>query len=283
MREENFTVRTMLPAELDIAVQWAEREGWNPGLQDARCFYAADPEGFFIGLLDDLPVACLSAVRYGETFGFMGFYMVEPEYRGRGYGQKIAQAGLRHLAGRSIGLDGVVAQQDNYRRAGFNWAYRNIRYCGLSGEPLQADEGVTPLAGVPFAEVAAYDREVFPAERRDFLRAWISQSCGTALGLVHDGALQGYGVIRQCCEGYKIGPLFADSPDLAEQLFRALSGTVPAGRNVYLDIPEINAAAVALVRRHAMEMVFETARMYLGDAPQIPLQRQFGVTSFELG
>jgi hypothetical protein len=33
---------------------------------------------------------------------------------------------------RTIGLDGVVDQQDNYRNSGFELAYRNIRQAGLS-------------------------------------------------------------------------------------------------------------------------------------------------------
>jgi len=30
-------------------------------------------------------------------------------------------------------------------------------------------------------------------------------------------------------------------------------------------------------------VVFETARMYKGPAPQLPVERIFGVTTFELG
>jgi hypothetical protein len=32
-----------------------------------------------------------------------------------------------------------------------------------------------------------------------------------------------------------------------------------------------------------MKMVFETARMYTGEAPALPMERLYGVTSFELG
>jgi hypothetical protein len=32
-----------------------------------------------------------------------------------------------------------------------------------------------------------------------------------------------------------------------------------------------------------MTMVFETARMYKGNRPDLPMARLFGVTSFELG
>ena len=51
----------------------------------------------------------------------------------------------------------------------------------------------------------------------------------------------------------------------------------------YLDTPHTNAEALALVRRHGMSAVFETARMYTGPAPSLPMARLYGVTSFELG
>jgi hypothetical protein len=45
----------------------------------------------------------------------------------------------------------------------------------------------------------------------------------------------------------------------------------------------MNPAAVALAERHRMTIVFETARMYIGRAPDVPMHRLFGVTTFELG
>ena len=88
---------------MQLLADWAAVEGWNPGLDDADCFYAADPDGFMIGLLDEEPIAALSTVRYGETFAFIGFYLVRPDYRGQGYGLQLWKAGLAHLQGRTIG------------------------------------------------------------------------------------------------------------------------------------------------------------------------------------
>ena len=45
-------MRRMTEADLKLALDWAAAEGWNPGLDDAHCFYAADPQGFFLGELD---------------------------------------------------------------------------------------------------------------------------------------------------------------------------------------------------------------------------------------
>jgi Acetyltransferase (GNAT) family len=86
MRDKGLVVRQMTEADLKLALDWAAAEGWNPGVHDAHCFYAADPEGFFLGRLDGVPVGCVSAVRYGTGFGFLGLYIVKAEYRGRGFG-----------------------------------------------------------------------------------------------------------------------------------------------------------------------------------------------------
>ena len=102
------------------------------------------------------------------------------------------------------------------------------------------------------------------------------------MAVVKDDGPAGYGVIRKCRSGYKIGPLFADNTQIAETLFTALTSNVP-GEPVFLDTPEVNPAAVELAERHHMSVVFETARMYSKGEPALPMNCIFGVTSFELG
>ena len=277
-------IRSMPLEEIDLALDWAAAEGWNPGLQDAVPFRAADPEGFLIGQIDDTPVAIISAVRYAESFGFIGFYIVHPAWRGQGHGRAIWQAAMARLTGRTIGLDGVPAQQDNYRRSGFEPAYRHVRYqgYGLATEG-SADPELADLRQVPPAELAACDRAGFPTAREAFLHAWIRQPRTRALGLLDQGRLVGYGVRRACRQGFKIGPLLAETSAGAERLFAALRADVAGEEPVFLDIPACHPAAVALVERHGWRPVFETARMYAGSTPQLDLARIYGVTSFELG
>ncbi|WP_239112451.1 GNAT family N-acetyltransferase [Halomicronema sp. CCY15110] len=274
----------MTREDLDLAINWAAAEGWNPGLHDADCFYAADPSGFFMGWLDDEPIAAISVVKYGASFGFLGFYMVRPEFRGRGYGWQLWQAGLATLKGRTVGLDGVVDQQSNYLKSGFQLAYRNIRYEGWGdGQVAPPPEAIVPLSSLPPAQIIEYDRPLFPDDRTAFLRCWLTQPESVALGYLEGQALVGYGVLRPCRQGYKIGPLFADTPAIADPLFQQLKAHVPAGEPVYLDVPEVNAAAVALAQRYGLTSMFETARMYLPAVPVLPCDRIFGVTTFELG
>lgn len=283
MPKSNYQIRAMTRQEVDIAIDWAAAEGWNPGLYDADCFYAADPNGFLIGLVGNEPIATLSAVKYGDSFGFLGFYIVKPEYRGKGYGIQIWNAGLAYLRGRTIGLDGVVAQQGNYRKSGFKLAYKNLRYQGTAGGYFPTDSGIVQLSTIPFDEIDAYDKPFFPRNRTQFLRSWIDQPQSTALGILRNRKLVGYGVMRICRSGYKVGPLLADSQELADHLFSALKTHAPESAPIFLDTPAVNSAAVDLVKQHNMTLAFETARMYIGKSPDLPVGRLFGVMTFELG
>ena len=281
----DLSIRVLPREEMKLILDWAAGEGWNPGLHDGECFHAADPEGFLLGERTGTPISCISVVTYPENFAFLGFYIVRPDFRGRGYGLKTWRAGLRRLAGYNIGLDGVVGQQRNYIKSGFILAWRNIRYAGAAPgrRPQARPHGkVAPLTRVSFADLQAYDRRHFPAPRPTFVHLWVTRPGTTGLAWVRDGRLAGYGVIRPCRNGFKIGPLFADDDAAAEALFEALAakaGTAPLS----LDVPEPNLAAVRLAERQGLKPVFETVRMYTGPAPDIALREVFGITSFELG
>jgi hypothetical protein len=282
VEETSLHIRPMRPEEIAIAADWAAAEGWNPGLADAQCFAAVDPQGFLIGELEGKPAATISCVNYDERFAFLGFYIVRPELRGQGHGLRIWNAAIAHAGARTIGLDGVVAQQDNYKKSGFVLAYPNIRYGGSLVFTAASPPRVIPLADVPFAAVEADDATVFPAARAAFLHAWLAAPGHVGRALVRDGRLSAWGVIRPCRSGCKIGPLVADDRTGAEAVFAALVAAVGSGE-VFLDVPSVNRDAVALAQTHGLEPVFETARMYTGAIRPLRLERVFGVTTFELG
>jgi len=281
---EEFQVRPMRKDEIDIPLDMAAEEGWNPGLEDGPAFYEADPGGFLAGEIDGKLINVISAVRYGEAFGFIGFYICKPEFRARGYGHLIWKRAMENLGTRTIGLDAVKEQTASYAEHGFRSVYRNVRHAGLSVCDTPMDPRLAPLGQGLFPAVRDYDRDFFPAPRTEFIRLWTAPMLETRRGFafVEDGSLKGYGVIRQCRDGYKIGPLFADTPDIADTLFRALAGQVK-GQMVVLDTPEPNAAALLLAETYELSPEFETFRMYRGLAPDLPLDQTFGITTFELG
>lgn len=280
----NYVIRRMTRPELDIALAWAKLEGWRPGLHDAEHFYSTDPTGFFVGLLDDEPIACISGVKYGDDFGFIGLYIVKPEWRKQGFGLQLWQTAMSYLQGRNIGLDGVIEQQHNYKKSGFNIACRHVRYQGSHNNAKPAAvTGIVAIDAVPFDELLQYDRRYFPTARAGFLQSWIKQKQGTALAMRAGNGITGYGVVRACDGGFRIGPLFANSYGDAERLLSALLSHIPQNSDFFIDIPEPNQDALKLVTGYGMQAVFETARMYTQENPAIDLNGLFAVTTLELG
>jgi hypothetical protein len=143
--------------------------------------------------------------------------------------------------------------------------------------------GLSEISKEDFELVTQYDSTVFPAERPGFLKKWLFMPESLSLKAENKENITGYGTIRLCRNGgFKIGPIFADNPQIAKNLFYKLIDRAE-GKMVYLDISEINAAAVEFVKDIGMKYSFETARMYNGGNPERRQEKVFGVTTFELG
>lgn len=278
----NYRISVMSQNEISTAINWARDEGWNPGIHDAAAFYQADTTGFLAGKYNDQIIATISAVKYGSDFGFIGLYIVKDTFRGKGFGFKLWEAAIASLSGRNIGLDGVLAQQDNYKKSGFKLAHRNIRFAGKSVKSTLPTRAIA-AEHIAFKDIEAYDSQFFPAERSAFLKHWIAPENSQTLAIVENSRILGYGSIRACDRGFKIGPLNAESSDIATELFLALTATIPEESEIFLDVPEPNKAAIALAQKFGMTPVFETARMYTKNFANLPLDKIFGITTFELG
>ena len=96
-----------------------EQQGWNGGVHDVETFTEVDPDAWIVAEIDARPVGIVLATRWNESQGWIGLYLVHPEFRGRGIGLELFRAALARLAPGSVGLDGDARQQANYRRSGF--------------------------------------------------------------------------------------------------------------------------------------------------------------------
>lgn len=277
-----LTIRRMAADDVGIALEWARQEGWNPGIHDHETFFMADPQGFFVGLVNDQPVAVGSAVRYGKDYAFCGLYIVHPEHRGCGYGMALTQERLEYCGERCTGIDGVLENVVIYQRIGYRKAHENARYQFTAGDRGTADSRLVPLASVPFGKILDYDRRCFPGPRDGFLRAWIEQPDSQGIASVRDGEVAGYAVRRRCHEGHKIGPLFADDLQTARGLLDACQLGVE-GELLIVDLVENQPGALVLAQEFGMEQTFATARMYRNGQPDVAMERVFGITTFELG
>lgn len=271
---------------LKTLVRWAEEEGWNPGLIDIEVFWKTDPDGYYGYYYNNELIAGGSIVSYDKLFGFMGFFIVKPEYRSHGIGRKLWYQRRDKLISRlnkgaTIGMDGVIAMQPFYNKGGFEIEFRDERHERI-GEGFEIDKSISSIEEKNFDSILSYDKKCFGFSRPQFLIPWLKQSTVKTFKYVEDKKLKGFAVIRKANKGYKVCPLFADNPEIAEELYKACLNSV-IGEPLYIDIPMINQEAVALIKKYNTTYVFECARMYYGKPPVIEINKVFGITTFELG
>lgn len=286
MIAEQLVFRNLTFSEFELLVQWAANEGWNPGLEDATVFWQTDPNGFYGYFEENRLIGGGSIVSYEGQFGFMGFFIVHPDYRSHGIGNtlwhKRRDALLQRLQpGSSIGMDGVVAMQPFYQKGGFEIAYRDERYV-RQGAAFPKNSFIYNCTMDDFEAIQKLDAECFGFDRIPFLKSWLFAYNAKAFQYKKENNLKGFAVIRQCQNGYKIGPLFAEDYKIAASLYEECLNSA-IGEEVYLDIPTTNLQAVELIKKYQATYVFECARMYYGTPPKTAVEKVFGITSFELG
>jgi hypothetical protein len=293
--------------EVVARVERAARAGWNPGLNDAMAFYATDPGAFLGYEVEGILEGTISAVRYSPDFGFTGLYSVTDAITCGSPGARLGVVHLlrmagKRLAGCGIATNGVVQKAQQYARMfGFTVGWDIIRHRGFIEDVPRAgghsvsksgcqtgSSPVQPADSVPFAELLAYDAAHFGACRASFLKQWIALPGHHALVYSekdggHAAIIRGFGVIRQCYEGWTVAPLFADNDEIADVLFRELVAATPPGP-VLLDLPPDNLAAAVLARRYKMTPWFvRTVRLYRDMDDTWPLDRIYGITTMALG
>ncbi|MEO0862565.1 MAG: GNAT family N-acetyltransferase [Pseudomonadota bacterium] len=263
-----------------MILDWAADEGWNPGLDDAEVFYAADPDGFFVAVDETgTPVAAISVVNHSAEFAFLGLYLVRPTHRARGIGFSLWKYATEHAKTRTIGLDGVEAQQANYQASGFVHFGGTTRFTGkVAGQrapeirPMRQDE-------VPAA--ITLEAEASGVRKPAYLQGWFSGTA-TRITIVFEthGHVRGLCTVRDCRFGPKIGPLIAEDTNVARRLLAHAATYFE--NSITLDVPGTSTELTRLCRQLGLEAGFKTARMYRGTAVTTT-HPNYAVASLELG
>jgi ribosomal-protein-alanine N-acetyltransferase len=287
-------IRPLEKADIPHVTAWARAENFAPGAGDIAIYRHTDRQGVWVGWLGREPVGCIAGVRYNAEYGFIGLYLVVPEQRGHGYGVQLWEHALEHLADLPcIGIEAAPDRLDDYARWGFEAASPTTRWQRLAGEDDPDLCGALPpglrlLQGkdIPAMAVQAYDAQREPSPRPHFLADWLQHPAGSVLALVDgDGRCHGFGRIRPCLlrkgEGWRIGPLLADSESLATLL---LQGLIQHHDGVVLiDTPGANPAAAPLMESLGFHPISRTVRMYRGAPPAVSLADVYGLACLELG
>ena len=227
---ETLQIRQMKSAEeFRAIVDFALREGWQPGMHDDEVYFPTYPTGFFIGELGGVGVSYVSVVKYGESFAHLGYYLVEKPHRGKGYGLKTFNVGLASLSENcNCSLNALADKVYLYERSGFQPAWEVNRYKfsasfathQLSEVDAPSTISILPSSLVEFEAISKYDAAAFGISRNAFLKNFLSTQDRHHFSAV-DGAGGVCGIVSvkkllNNDDGWRIGPLFADNALIAK-------------------------------------------------------------------
>ena len=295
--KENFSIRLISSNEIPDVTNWAMLEGFSPGYDDVSIYRNTDNQGLWVGCLDNKPIGCIACIKYNSSYGFIGLFIVKKEFRNNGYGVKLWKHALKYLKDVDcIGLEAAPNRLNDYKKWGFKKSSLTNRWKsnGFKDLPLSnfyKDQyhsfKVVPGSQISSEAVLIYDSQREPSPRPHFLNDWLCNSYGSVSALVdNNGMCHGFGRIRPCLlqnnnQGWRIGPLLADTPPLAELLIRKLVGSLDS--QILLDCSSLNPYANYLLSSLGFNEISTTYRMYKGPQPPISMNQVYGLACLELG
>ncbi|MBX9704429.1 MAG: GNAT family N-acetyltransferase, partial [Silvanigrellaceae bacterium] len=217
----------------------------------------------------------------------LGPFIVKKEYRNQGYGTQIWQSAMALIQDNpTIILHAVPLQIPRYQKQGFEsqyinqgWTLRNT--LSREKEPFTEAQSITP-EWLP--AVIHYDKTIFGASRKKLLTEVLKLSCVHSVLLDNEGQVTGFGLIRPCRDGYRVGPLFADTPEQAKQIFSYLIKMVDEDK-IIVDIPQKNPFSNLFVEYFGLKAISEgeTNAMLKGENIEQNFDKNYGVFSLEIG
>ena len=292
-----FSIRLISNNELEKVTNWAKLEGFAPGNDDISIYKNTDKQGVWVGCLNNIPVGSIACVKYNSSYGFIGLFIVKKQFRNQGYGVKLWKHAINYLRDIDcIGLEAAPERLNDYKKWGFKKSSITNRWklYGFSNLPkknfykdVYHNFKVVPGSDITSEAVLNYDSQREPSPRPHFLTDWLKNSFGTVSALIDDnGMCHGFGRIRPCIlqnnkKGWRIGPLLADTPPLAEILIRELVKGLES--EILLDCPGLNPYANYLLCNLGFNEISKTYRMYKGVQPPFPMNQVYGLACLELG
>ncbi len=291
-----LSIKPLCEGDIDFVTEIARKEGFAPGVGDLGIYQNTDKQGLWVGWLNDIPIGCIAGVRYNENYGFLGLFLVIEKYRGRGFGLQLWKKALDHLIDLPcVGLEAAPDRITDYSKWGFTISSKTTRWHWLGngkllGEDFNNDDlnDFTFVEGssIPSDSVEKFDEKRENTPRPHFLSDWLNHPAGKVIAIIDKKRrCHGFGRIRPCLlkngDGWRIGPLMADSPILLKILMKKLIDSHPG--LIIIDAPGLNKTASKIFKDFGFESESETFRMYRGYQPPVSMNDVYGLACLELG
>ncbi|ORX45530.1 hypothetical protein DM01DRAFT_1340043 [Hesseltinella vesiculosa] len=297
--------------------------GWNHGFDDKEArlvYFEMYRDGMLLGTIKDghgkeEVVGCVFACKHSDEVGYIGAFIVPPQYRLRGYGRILFKEAIQLLGScRFLGLDGKFEMFDAYQRSGFQPNTITLTYRGdiqksvvtplLQKLSNTQPSILTPLAIEHLDGLVQLEDKYTGMNRNAFWKAWIdlhSNDQAADLGragwvvLDDESTVTHFGTVRPSVRGFAV-VLYGKEIQVINQLLLHMANWVlaqllspswklPKDHQLAFNFNACasNPMAVALVESLGFDYVVSHARMWRGPAPILEPSGLFSLSTLTIG
>lgn len=297
----NLNAATITPRLKKYFLDVLVKENWTPGRNEINYYLACDPTALYLGTLNGKPVATAAGFKYECNYCHFGCYIVDKDYRDRGYGLKLTEACFEGSGPLDIySLQAVLDMVPKYEK------YFGVKRQWLTGRrALQISKVIPLLKEISSASdfhikrcgeeniraLSIYDAAVFGYKRQEFVKELLNDNIVRVAVDCYQNIV-GYAVAKSIAErpnSYKIGPVFCASLEIAKcllkEIFIEIANSEHSGEQIaIIDFPvEVNPAANELATLLGGNVIMEFLFMSKNGLPKCDFKYWFAVTSIETG
>lgn len=234
-------------------------------------------------------IGACAGVLQNEDLAFVGLYVVKNSYRRRGIGMKIWNAVMERIGNRNVGVNPVPQQLENYRdKSGFpvqtSWCSKVSVVDKVDTTKLSHDLPDVVVSQLSSGDVdivdkvVAYDADVCGFTRGDLVPLLCEQEDSATVVALKDGEVCGYGNIKKNIKGNTIiGPLYADSGEIAEKILDELVKAFPLARDegALIFTVDNNGSAMDILDKLGFETDCVISRLYRKEEVDVKFDKIF--------
>lgn len=280
-------IRNMELSDTEDLMRIKNAEGWNQTEIDWALLIQYRASVNLVAVLDEQIVGTVCAINYANTVAWIGMMLVNKEFRGRGISKLLLREAINKLDRcASIKLDATPAGKPVYLKLGFKdetilyrMAHPSVPKIALGRD---SDNAVQVLPD-DLPEVIEYDKAVFGADRSELIKILYKNYPELAFLIRENNKITGFCLGRRGERYTQIGPVFAESTEVAQTLIQSVSEYL-SGQAVVVDIHANKPSLKAWLEGQGFVSQRPFDRMYLNQNPHPGIiENQYLISGPELG
>lgn len=231
-----ITYRIMQSEDIPAGLALCRAAGWNQLAREWELFLHLNPDGCLVATDHNSVVGTVTTIHYQHFFSWIGMVLVDPAYRRQGIGMQLLEKALLVLQNeQTVKLDATPAGREVYLKLDFVEEYPLSRMISINTEKKWEESNAKPFDKSDLPAVAAFDKEVFGADRSFLLKWMVEGAPQFAFVIKEKKEVQGYCLGRNGHNYTHIGPVIAKNTNFAKNVLSAALNRC-IGHSVVLDI-----------------------------------------------